>query len=179
MKREGVMMLIAGAVVGIVAVVLVWLGNPLNMGFCVACFERDVTGALGLHRAVPVQYLRPEILGMVLGAFLAAVFSKEFRSHGGSSPGTRFLVGMFVMIGALVFLGCPLRMILRLAGGDLNAVVGVLGFAGGILLGLCRNLQHWMGRTDTPSYGGRCTPRGLGSARTPLLGPTMTPPRSW
>ena len=50
------------------------------------------------------------------GALASALFAKEFRAQGGSSPATRFLLGMFVMIGALVFLGCPLRMILRLAG---------------------------------------------------------------
>ena len=33
----------------------------------------------------------------------------------------RFLLGMVMMIGALAFLGCPLRGILRLAGGDLTA----------------------------------------------------------
>lgn len=40
------------------------------------------------------------------------------------------------MLGALVFLGCPLRMVLRLAGGDLNALVGLVGFVVGIWLGL-------------------------------------------
>jgi uncharacterized protein len=39
------------------------------------------------------------------------------------------------MIGALVFLGCPLRMMLRLGGGDLNALVGLAGFASGAVLG--------------------------------------------
>jgi hypothetical protein len=40
------------------------------------------------------------------------------------------------MIGALIFLGCPLRMALRIAGGDLNAVVGLFGFAAGIFGGM-------------------------------------------
>ncbi|MFY9188014.1 MAG: hypothetical protein WAO22_02015 [bacterium] len=40
------------------------------------------------------------------------------------------------MLGALVFLGCPLRMVLRLAGGDLNALLGLVGFVVGIWLGL-------------------------------------------
>lgn len=39
-------------------------------------------------------------------------------------------------IGALVFLGCPFRMILRLANGDLNALVGLVGFICGIYLGI-------------------------------------------
>ena len=43
-----------------------------------------------------------------------------------------------VMIGALVFLGCPLRMVLRLAGGDLNALTAAIGFAVGIFIGTQR-----------------------------------------
>ena len=34
-----------------------------------------------------------------------------------------------------MFLGCPIRMILRLGGGDLNALFGIAGFAGGIGFG--------------------------------------------
>ena len=37
---------------------------------------------------------------------------------------------------ALAFLGCPLRMVLRLGGGDLNALVGLIGFFIGILIGI-------------------------------------------
>jgi len=125
-----------GAAIGLIAVLLVKMGNPANMGFCIACFIRDIAGGLGLHRAAVVQYLRPEIMGLVLGAFIAAKAGKEFSSRGGSSPMTRFFLGIIVMIGALMFLGCPLRMILRLAGGDLNALVGIVGFAAGIYIGV-------------------------------------------
>ncbi len=106
------------------------------MGFCIACFLRDTAGALGLHRAAPVQYIRPEIIGIVIGAFGAAFAKKEFGSKGGSAPVTRFILAVFAMIGCLMFLGCPFRMILRLAGGDLNAVVGLGGFVVGILVGI-------------------------------------------
>ena len=41
----------------------------------------------------------------------------------------RFILGIFAMIGALAFLGCPWRALLRLAGGDLNALVGISGLA--------------------------------------------------
>jgi len=61
-------------------------GNPANMGICVACFIRDIAGALGLHRAGVVQYIRPEIIGFVLGAFITAFAFREFRARGGSSP---------------------------------------------------------------------------------------------
>lgn len=35
-----------------------------------------------------------------------------------------------------MFLGCPFRMILRLAGGDWNAIFGLIGFIVGILAGV-------------------------------------------
>lgn len=128
--------LLTGVVVGVAALVLTALGNPKNMGFCIACFERDIAGALGLHSAAKVQYIRPEIIGIVLGAAVTAIAAKEFRAKAGSSPACRFVLGMFVMIGALVFLGCPLRMVIRLGGGDLTAVAGLLGFLAGILVGV-------------------------------------------
>ena len=42
---------VTGAVVGILAPVLSLTGNPASMGICVACFSRDIAGALGMHRA--------------------------------------------------------------------------------------------------------------------------------
>ncbi len=125
-----------GAIIGLISVILVKYGNPANMGYCIACFLRDITGALGLHRAPVVQYIRPEIIGLVLGAFLMSLGAKEFKAKGGSSPFIRFLLGFIVMVGALMFLGCPLRMVLRIAGGDLNAVVGLAGFVAGIGVGI-------------------------------------------
>jgi YedE family putative selenium metabolism protein len=110
-------------------------GNPANMGVCLACFIRDISGALGLQSAANVQYIRPEIIGFIAGAFILALIRREFKPSGGSAPLPRFFISMFVIIGALVFLGCPLRMVLRLAGGDLNALVGLAGFVSGIAVG--------------------------------------------
>jgi len=124
-----------GAFIGVFAPLLQKWGNPANMGICVACFERDIAGALGLHRAAVVQYMRPEIIGFVLGSLIAAYAFKEFRSRAGSAPIVRFVLGAFAMIGALVFLGCPWRAMLRLAGGDGNAIFGLLGLIGGIWVG--------------------------------------------
>ena len=129
------LVILTGLVVGAAAVILSALGNPKNMGFCIACFERDIAGSLKFHSAEVVQYFRPEIVGLVLGAMLTAMVTKEWRPQGGSSPITRFFIGMFVMIGGLVFLGCPLRMVIRIGGGDLNALVGLAGFIVGIVIG--------------------------------------------
>ena len=136
LKKEKITIVIAGLIIGVIAAALVFFGNPVNMGFCIACFLRDTAGALGLHRAGAVQYIRPEIIGLVLGSFAMALAKKEFSARGGSAPLTRFVLGFFVMIGCLMFLGCPFRMILRMAGGDLNALFGLLGFVCGILVGV-------------------------------------------
>jgi len=138
-----------GALIGVLAPLLQKLGNPGNMGICVACFERDIAGALGLHRAEVVQYMRPEIIGFVLGSLVAALLFKEFRPRAGSAPIVRFVLGVFAMIGALVFLGCPWRALLRLSGGDLNAILGILGLAFGIWIGtLFLKSGYNLGRTE-------------------------------
>ena len=126
----------AGLIFGVLGALMVNWGNPSNMGICVACFLRDIAGALGLHQAGVVQYIRPEIIGFALGAFITAFAFREFRARGGSSPLIRFLLGTFVMIGAMVFLGCPVRMLLRLAGGDLNGITALAGLVAGILVGI-------------------------------------------
>jgi len=128
--------IVTGLVIGILAPILVKLGNPGNMGICVVCFSRDIAGALGLHRAAVVQYIRPEIIGLVLGSLIAALAFREFKPRTGSAPLVRFLLGMLAVIGALVFLGCPWRAYLRLAGGDWNAIAAIIGLAVGIALGV-------------------------------------------
>lgn len=143
-----------GLVIGVLAPLLQKSGNPGNMGICVACFERDIAGSLGLHRADVVQYLRPEILGFLLGAFIAALAFGEFKPRSGSAPMARFLLGMCAMIGALVFLGCPWRALLRLAGGDGNALFGLAGLAVGIWIGtLFFKGGYSLGRTSRQDYG--------------------------
>jgi uncharacterized protein len=145
-----------GGFIGIFAALLQKWGNPGNMGICVACFDRDIAGAIGLHRAAVVQYLRPEILGFVLGALISAYIFKEYRARAGSAPIVRFVLGMIAMIGALVFLGCPWRALLRLAGGDGNAIFGLLGLIGGIGIGaLFFQAGYNLGRTQKayPSVG--------------------------
>jgi len=151
-----------GVFIGVLAPVLVKAGNPGNMGVCVACFSRDIAGALGLHRAGTVQYIRPEIIGLVLGALVAALAFREFKPRTGSAPLIRFLLGMFAVIGALVFLGCPWRAYLRLGGGDWNAILGIAGLIVGVAGGVVfLRLGFSLGRS-------RPAPAALGWA-LPLL----------
>ncbi|MDD4701123.1 MAG: YedE family putative selenium transporter [Desulfovibrio sp.] len=141
---------VVGLIFGVVAVMLQQAGNPGNMGICVVCFNRDIAGAVGLHRAEVVQYLRPEILGMVLGAFAAAMLFGEYKPRGGSAPITRFFLGAIAGIGALVFLGCPWRVILRLAGGDAHALFGLAGLIVGVGIGtVFFRMGFSLGRSQT------------------------------
>ena len=127
--------ILTGLVVGLAAVLLAKMGNPGNMGFCIACFIRDIAGGVKMHTAPVVQYIRPEIIGIVLGAMAMALVGGEFKAQGGSAPVSRFTLGFFVMVGALMCLGCPLRMVIRLGGGDGNAIFGLLGFVAGVWCG--------------------------------------------
>ena len=146
--------IVSGAVMAAIAVGLQVTGNPANMGLCVACFERDIAGALGLHRAEIVQYLRPEIPALLLGSFAAALCFGEFKPRAGSAPLVRFILGMCAMTGALVFLGCPWRALLRLAGGDLNAVTGLIGLAAGVGIGtLFFRRGYSLGRNTPQNVG--------------------------
>ncbi|SMB99647.1 hypothetical protein SAMN00808754_3008 [Thermanaeromonas toyohensis ToBE] len=146
------LMIVAGFVLGAVAALMTVAGNPANMGICLACFYRDITGALGLHRTATVQYLRPEIMGIVLGGFISALAFGEFRARGGSAPLVRFFLGAFFMIGAMVFLGCPVRAVLRVAGGDLNGLTGIAGVVTGALIGIYFLKRGFNLGRSTPTY---------------------------
>ena len=151
---------LSGVIIGLLVMLLAMSGNPANMAICVACFIRDAAGALKLHTAAPVQYFRPEIVGFVCGSFLISMATKEYRSTAGSAPMVRFLLGAVMMIGALVFLGCPLRMVLRMSAGDLNAYVALIGFAGGVATGSCFLKKGFsLGRSyETKSLSGAVLP---------------------
>ena len=55
MKNERTIIITTGVIVGVIASMLVYFGNPANMGYCSACFLRDTAGGLGLHSAKAVQ----------------------------------------------------------------------------------------------------------------------------
>jgi len=131
-----VLIVTAGLAFGLGAVLLVQSGNPGNYGFCAACHLRDIAGSLGIQNVPTLQYARPEVFGWIIGAFGLATVRGEFRPRGGSSAPIRFFLALFMMLGALVFLGCPLRALLRLAGGDLNGLTALAGFIAGIGSGI-------------------------------------------
>ena len=162
-KKINPLIIVTGLIIGVAAVMLTKFGNPKNMGFCIACFIRDIAGTTKLHTAGVVQYLRPEIVGIVLGSAIMAFASGEWRAKAGSSPALRFFLGFMVMVGALIFLGCPLRMVIRMGGGDLNAFVGLAGFVVGILIGVVflKNGFELKKNYDTANLDGLVLPIAL------------------
>jgi YedE family putative selenium metabolism protein len=117
--------------VGAAAAALVALGNPANMGICGACFLRDVGGSLGLAGKGPAIF-RPEVTGLMLGALAWRLARGRYEARSGSFAVSRFVLGVLMGFGALVFLGCPFRMLQRLGGGDLNALAGAAGLVAGV-----------------------------------------------
>ena len=128
--------ILVGAVMGIAGVGLSYLGNPANSGICVSCFMENIAGSLGLHDNIRMQYIRPEIIGFVLGSFFISMLRKEFRATSNGSPLLRFFVGILLIIGCAVFMGCPIKMILRLSAGDLTALTGLFGLITGVYIGI-------------------------------------------
>lgn len=127
---------LSGLLLGVLGVLLAVWGNPANSGICVSCFLENSAGALGLHDNVRLQYLRPELIGFVLGAAVCALACREFRSRGGSSPLPRLVSGFFLIVGCAVFIGCPIKLFLRFTAGDLSAFGGLAGLVAGVWVGL-------------------------------------------
>ncbi|HEX5773265.1 MAG TPA: YedE family putative selenium transporter [Geomobilimonas sp.] len=126
----------AGLLLGGLGVLLAVWGNPENSGICVSCFIENSAGALGFQDNSRMQYLRPELIGFVLGSLASAVIFREFRSRGGSAPLPRLIAGMLLMVGCAVFIGCPIKLFLRLTAGDLTALAGVAGLVAGVWIGV-------------------------------------------
>jgi len=139
--------ILCGTVIGVFGVLITHLGNPA-IGFCISCSMENMAGFLGLHGNIRMQYMRPEVAGFVLGAFILSLTSKEFKSKGGSAAIIYFISGIFLIIGAAVFIGCPIKLVFRLAAGDMTAIAGVFGLIGGILFGVAflRN-GHYFGES--------------------------------
>lgn len=139
---------IAGAIVGFLAASLQAIAvmvKPPAYGFCMACHARDLInsiinpiagtelGVAGIVTTIPTL----TIIGVLLGAFVAAVLSKEF--HFTKIPSKMatvkmFILGLLVMNFALILSACPIRTSLRVAHGDIIALVGLLCIGVGAIL---------------------------------------------
>ena len=152
LSNDALLILASGAALGGLGAALALWGNPVNSGICISCFVENLSGSLGLHGNLRMAYFRPELAGFVAGAFLMALFGREMRPRSGSYPMLGFLLGIFLIVGSSVFMGCPIKMMLRLGAGDFTAVAGVAGLAFGVWIGV----RYYRAGLDmgTPSAGG-------------------------
>lgn len=132
--KNTIFIIISSMVIAILVSLLVYYGNPTNMGLSVSCFIKDMAGSLRLHNTPIAQYYRPEIVGIFLGAFLVSLFRKRFNLSISNNWYIYLIYGFCTMILCMIFLGCPFRMIERMAGGDLNAYIGFFGLVLGIVV---------------------------------------------
>ncbi len=124
---------------------------PPAYGVCIACHVRDLVNWIilkiypsfysGKFIGGPVSAHFPllTIVGVVIGAFLAAKVNKEFQWRTmrvwWQRPHVEFVWGMLVCIGALMMGGCPIRTTLKSAYLDFTAMFGLFSIFLGIFLG--------------------------------------------
>ena len=135
-SSDAVLIVVSGVSIGAFGAALALWGNPANSGICVSCFMENLSGSLGLHNNLRMAYLRPELAGFIAGAFFSALLAREVRPRSGVYPVLAFVLGFFLIAGSSVFMGCPVKMMLRLCAGDMTAVAGLAGLAGGVWLGV-------------------------------------------
>lgn len=122
----------AGTIAGAGSALLTKYGNPIDGGLSIACFCRDIAGSFGLHQTIEFSYLRPELAAIAIVAGITAFIKGSFSPVGGSSTVVRFVLGMLMSFGIFAFIGCPMRVGLRFAGGDPTAVAGLAGLIAGV-----------------------------------------------
>ena len=162
---------VAGAVIGLGAALVQWLfylgaqgKGPVAYGFCVACHSRDLIDAVindifgttlfvaPLSKAAaisPTAYIPVlTIIGVIVGALIAALVYREFRIKKGSvgSCIKYGLGGFFFMICALLMGACPYRIALRIGYGDIVALIGLVAIVVGVFIGVKIALKKMGGK---------------------------------
>jgi hypothetical protein len=135
-----------GIVAGLLAVtVQVFFGvrPPPAYGICVACHARDVVNWTTNHllgtnwEVAPVSVITPVLttIGLLVGASLAARRNREYRPVALGQHWRSLVLGALAITGALIAAGCPTRLVLLSAYGDILGLIAVVSVAIGIVAG--------------------------------------------
>ena len=124
---------------------------PPAYGVCIACHVRDLVNWLlvktmpfiygGKFFGAPISKVFPllTILGVLIGAFIAAKVNQEFEWKTmrvtWQRPMLEFVWGVLVCNGALMMGGCPIRTTLKAAYLDITAMFGLVSLFIGVVLG--------------------------------------------
>lgn len=144
-SRFGITGLQAGVVMAIAAVAagaFFQVRPPGAYGICMACHGRDLVNwvsneAFGTRLVIaPASLVFPllTVLGVLVGAWVAAAMSGEFRFRKPSRPVRHFFYGVVVMNAGLLAAGCSTRLVLRASAGDRLGLVGVAAMVVGIVI---------------------------------------------
>jgi len=136
--QAGVVMAIAAVVAG----AFFEVRPPDAYGVCMACHGRDLVNWIANEIAgsrlvvAPAALVFPllTVVGVLIGAWVAAIISGEFRFRKPSQPVRHFLYGVVVMNAGLLAAGCSTRLVLRASAGDQLGLIGVAAMVIGIVL---------------------------------------------
>lgn len=116
---------------------------PEAYGICLVCHGRDLFAQIGralFSTPIEMSEVAREgpivtVFGIMLGAFLGARSGKEFRWQWVESKWFAFLCGIAVSLCALIVSGCPMRILIRTAYGELNAFFALIALVLGCIVG--------------------------------------------
>ncbi|AEF96749.1 cytochrome c [Methanotorris igneus] len=137
--------LVAGLIGGFSAALLqafFKVSPPPAYGICIACHTRDLVNWIvnaisgSTLFVAPVSKVFPvlTVVGIFVGAFIAANVHKEFKIKQTHNPIVGFVLGVLVVIFALLMGGCPLRETIRTAYGDVIALISLIAMFAGVIV---------------------------------------------
>ncbi len=155
MPRVNVSPLVAGAVLGFGAALVqayFKVVPPVAYGVCMVCHPKDLFNwvadrLLDLGWTTGVASSNWPILtviGVVLGALIAAYQHGELRLRPARQPAFYFVCGFLMINFGLILGSCPIRIVILSAYGNLIAVVGWLCVVLGVVIGIVA--MRWSAR---------------------------------
>jgi hypothetical protein len=137
----------AGLVLGVGAAVVQAYFNlvpPLAYGVCMVCHPKELVNwladhLLSTHWGYSMASVNAPILtvvGVAVGASIAAIQHGEFRLRAAKQPVLYFVFGFLMINFGLILGSCPIRVVLLSVYGSLTGVVGWACVVLGVGLGL-------------------------------------------
>lgn len=117
---------------------------PTAYGVCMVCHPKELVNwvadhLLGTHWGYSLASVNAPILtviGVVVGAFVAAIRHGEFHWRPARQPVLFFISGFLMINFGLILGSCPIRIVLLTAYGSLMGVVGLVCVILGVGVGL-------------------------------------------
>jgi hypothetical protein len=134
---------IAAGIIVVSAEVLFNIFPPSAYAFCLACHVRDFVNSV-INTFSGTRFEISEIAGkalmltspaVILGAFIGAKISGEYRFQKPQRPVLSFILGFAIMIIGIIIFGCPTRIIIRAGYGEFYGIIAMAGLILGAVIG--------------------------------------------